>query len=155
MTLRKAVFAVTVGAGGVGSDDAHLRSSVRDRGARIERVAIDRSAALLGPTLGPTVTISELDNVADEDWNDSTEDYALGRQLVFIPASAKNSDGVIDSFAPRASVVTNVGASPTTDVLDARPFIETSDLRCDVAGGTEGDEYTVTVYYQTAGDYRF
>lgn len=155
MTLRKADFSVTLGAGGLGYDDVHLRSSVRDRGARVERVVFDRTDGNDGDPHMVNLTVSELDDVSDETWNDSAETYALGRQLVFIPRGAANTDSRLDEFVPRVSVVTAVGASPTTDVMDARPFIETADIRVEVTGGVEGDVYTGTVYYETAGDYRF
>src|SRR3990170_4105377 len=98
MAFKKATFEVTIAAGQTeGYDDVSLSPSLTTRNAKLERLRIavrsvmrsrstrnaklerlritDRTAAFAG---GPCFTLSELDNVEDEDWNDTDETVALG-----------------------------------------------------------------------------
>lgn len=175
MTMRKAVFTVTCDDHGTGSDDIHLRPSIGTRGARILMVRLargDGAAATWGGEM-PTITISELIDVHDTatyDWNDSDEDFQLSKQLVYIDTQVVQSTANIevDEWDPRHAIVSLEGDTPTYDVLVGERLITTDYVRCELYhpvimsatseannNVTADNVYTVTMYYETAGDYRF
>ena len=153
MTLRKAAFSITCDTNGMGVDDVRLPINTFGRHAQLYRVVVDR-AACFG---SPSVCISELDDVEDAAWNDTAETLALGRQLAFIDRglSATEGDGLIDSYDVRVNAVTLFGETPSVNAPDALVLIKTNDIRCEVNGANSGDVLAVTLYYETAGDYRF
>jgi len=163
MTLRKAVFEVACDTNGMGYDDIRLRPSISTRKARVEMVTLDRryeEASTGTERIGfgrPTITLIQLDDVSGEDWNDSAEDYALGKQLVFIDTKVTQSTAHThgDEWAPRHAITTTEGVTPTYDVLIGQELIDTNDVRCEINGANSGDYFRVTLYYETAGDYRF
>jgi hypothetical protein len=161
MTLRKAVFTITTGADLQATDDANLSGYAGTRGAWLEFVTIDDSQASVSGFA--SVGIYQVDT--DDDAN-STE---LERVQLF------QLDGPIDSggpnsltkYFPRFTSGTDTD-SKTVHPLDgdtstfdaARQLIYSRNVRCRLEfkpGITPvaGDVYTVTMWYETAGDYRF
>ncbi len=154
MTLRKGVFTITCADDGNGYDDVHLPTSTGSRRAQALKVEVDRSAAVGDPNF----TISELVEVADPDDTDTSYDeQQLGKQVVFIERGATPSEQgeLVDFYDTRVPVQSVFGVRPSTDVPVAPVIFAQNDLRCEVFGGVDGDVFTVTLYYESAGDYRF
>lgn len=155
MTLRKAVFDITVATGGeIGSDDVLMPATVDTRTARLESVTIE-------PTVGgagrPNVTIYELDTVGTDEFADATETLKLGRQLFHIGLlgeSAAAVDGEL-TFYPRRNAVDAFGGAQGVDAGDGRVHVRAHRARCFVDNASGGDAFTITMYYETAGDQRF
>lgn len=147
MAIQRAIFEVTCDSNGIGTDDVTLKlPSTLTRHARVCDVTIDSSdvTALLLPT---SVTINELNDVTGIDVPVDDEDTEIGRQLFF------TDDVVYDAkYSPRDTTVTEVGAAATEQ--DGDILIRTKKARCLVLGSPSG-VYTVNMYYETAGDYRF
>jgi hypothetical protein len=143
MALHRATFEVTCDADGKGSDDVTLKlPSSLSRHALLTTVTVDTSDALRA---GPNVTITSLRDVSEETWNGTTEDYELAEQVYFVDlrldTSTYPSDDGVYEFAAGAAA--------------GRTTIRRKHLRCEVHNGGPSDVYTVNVYYETAGDYRF
>jgi hypothetical protein len=143
MALHRAIFEVTCDASGVGSDDVTLAlPSNLSRHSLLTSVTVDVSAAVRKPL--PSVTISGLIDVEDEDWNDTVETVALGEQVYHV-------DMVLDTTTyPSAAGVYEF----LLGTAAGRATIRRKQARCEVQGGA-GDVYTVCMYYETAGDWRF
>lgn len=159
MALHRATFEVTCDSNGQGSDDVSLKlPSTLVRHATVEMVTVDISDAV---GLAPTITINELIDVTDEDWNDSAETTVLGRQLFYVdlatPAALTQMntyDGVYE-YDPRHPVIGIDGSTPTYDVIVANELIRRKVVRCQVYSAAPSDPVTVDLYYRTSGDYRF
>lgn len=156
MAFKKATFEVTIAAGQTeGYDDVSLSPSLTTRNAKLERLRItDRTAAFAG---GPCFTLSELDNVEDEDWNDTDETVALGNQMFYADMHTHASaflDGR-ELFIPRANIVDMLGAAPPFDVRVGQVLIRTRRVRLEVMHAEAGDVYVVDMFYETSGDWRF
>lgn len=142
MTLRKAEFSLTADDAGLASDDVRIRPSIAARHGRLHSVVLERDATAQGM---PNIAVSELNDVSDADWNDTAETVALGEILMFIPAGDEPGRvGAQDVFY----------AADYHDP-DADPLIMSDQLRVELTGAVPGSVYTVTVHYETAGDYRF
>lgn len=165
MSLQKATFSITCDGNGQGYDDVTLHLGRYVRHGRIVSVSVDVSDAIISKS--PTVTISELVDVSAEAWNDSTEDYELGDQVFFVDLGSS----VGDSEYPSRGEVYEYGVSSETVVspfgtsgsVIAQPLIRSKFARCQIYNGgvtsnpltAATDAYTVNLYYETAGDYRF
>jgi len=137
MAFKKVAFPVTVAASGQGYDDATLpipASSARP--ARVDGFELDLSAAF-GPV--QSVTLLEVDSAGD-----------FVRQVFF--ADAATLSAFPDVVFPREDVVDENGASIAGAV--ERLLLRSKYLRC-IVDGTPADVVTVTLYYESAGDYRF
>jgi hypothetical protein len=168
MSLRKAEFEIVTDTNGTGYDDIHLRPSIAARTGRIEAVVVDRtdinddSDTAYG-FAWPTITINELVDVSNATlypWNDSAEDLMLSRQLFFVDTKAAPIDdashvGEFWAYSPRKPGMTEFGEAGATDVLVAPELIRVDDVRCLITDGGDAQTWRVTMYYETAGDYRF
>lgn len=154
MATHRAIFEVTCDDGGRGTDDVTLKlPSTLTRHASLESVTVDATSATALQVL-PSVSLNELDDTTGIAVPVSGEGTGIGRQLFFIDGKdLTNVDG--QPVVPRRATVTNVGAAPSTDVLAGREVIKTQKVRCELTGGAASGVYTVNMYYETAGDYRF
>ena len=164
MAIQRAIFAVTADSNGQGYADVTLKlPSTLTRHAHIVDISVDVHQAYLIKT--PTVTISSLD---DESLNivptaeAAGTTYALGDQLVFIDLQSVTESSLtypsrdeVYAFSPTHYAVLEAGGAPSTAVSVAQTIIRKKKARCEVFGGGSGDIYTVNLYYETAGDFRF
>lgn len=166
MSTQRAIFTVTADTNGMGSADVTMKLPTElTRHAYLSDVAIDVRSAV---SKAPMVTISSLDDVSSVTL-DSTgtadptgTDYALGEQLFTVDLSDSGATPIYPSrtdvydFAPRRpSQVSPGGAVTTSGDAEARAIIRTKKVRCEVDKVSSGDVVIVSVYYETAGDYRF
>lgn len=145
MALRRSVFTVTCGSDGNGYDDNSLSGVPvnSSRPAMLHAVTIDVRAAVLKPL--PSVTVTALNDVSSAAWNDTAEDYELSDQIYFV-------DTLLDyTTYPSKDEVYEYQLDSAT----GRALINEKHVRCEVTNGGASDVYTVTLYYETAGDYRF
>lgn len=143
MATHRAAISVTVGAGGWGSADASLKlPSSLARHAQLLAVAVNSDSAVAG---SPHITLTELDVDSD---GAATE----GQILYYteaprdVPVTVVSQERVVD----QDDVV--LSSSLTAGGLQ---FIRTKSIRCDIDNAVSGDVFVVSVYYETAGDYRF
>lgn len=150
MAYQRAIFTVTCDDSGRGEDDVSLKlPSTLTRHAVLDKVTIDISAATALQV--PSVSLSELNDVTDIDVPVTAESTDVGRQLFYIDAK----DQVLDEYNPRYETVDVTGARQTTPTYGSRPVIRTKQVRCLITNGSPSGVYTVNMYYETAGDYRF
>ena len=140
MAIKRTTFTCTTSALGVAEDDARLSGTITT-GARhsfLEAVRVNDSAATL-PALA--VRIYQLE---DDDNGDEQEGTLLFSALNPV------SDGV---YYPRVAGHDEFGVALSG--ATGRILLRSTSVRVSVEGGATGDVYTVTVYHETAGDYRF
>jgi len=139
MTLRKATFSVTTDAYGYGEDDVRITPTAATRPSVLKAVQLTDGPG--GGTAGVTLYEAPYD---------STElEYEYGEQLFH---STALGDGVMRHVQGPAVVDdtdTAVSSGETGDV-----FVDEQYVRCTIDGAPSSD-YTVVVFYETAGDYRF
>jgi hypothetical protein len=154
MSMQRATFAVTCDTNGMGSADVTLKlPSELTRHAFLEAVTVDRSAAFAAAY---TITLSELLDVSTATWNPTptVQTTAVDRQLFHIDGSSiALSDGVTDEYSPRHLAEDVYGVE--SSLRFAERAIRAKKVRCEVYGGISGDVFTVNMYYETAGDFRF
>jgi hypothetical protein len=168
-TLTTAYGSATGGGAVVGAlethqeayDDAGLKLSMPSSSKRVnwlEGYAIDDTAAA-----GHATGFSIYEGITDDGGTTITE----GDQLFYIADSTGNlqvgnydteggaTRGSIPYSAIRttAGVVDEFGASLTT--APVRILVRSPYLSVKLTGGVTGDVWTVYVYYETAGDFRF
>ncbi len=151
MAIKKAVFSITCDSNGMGYDDVRLKAPASlSRPTQLLAVSVDKSAAFSDAA---TFTIVERTDVSAETWNDTAEDYAYGDQVYHMdrplrdgPVTVTSIENVVDSRDTALSTTVSGGGIQ---------FIRTTDVRGEINGGASGDVFTVTAYYETAGDYRF
>lgn len=164
MATHRAAFSVTCGTDGLfgaGYADVSLKlPSVLSRAAQLVSVTVDVSDAVINTV--PAVCISELVNVDDDTDNDGVETVRLGNQLFYVELAntgAVSSVGYplqdeVYHLSARRGIVTMNGIVPPVDAYTGLAIIRTKKVRCEVFGGA-ADVYTVHMYYETSGDYRF
>ncbi|MES2156034.1 MAG: hypothetical protein V4510_12950 [bacterium] len=139
MTLRKATISVTTDSFGYGETDTRITPTAATRPSVLRAVQMTES-----PGGAPQVSLNELNY-------DSVElEYDIGDSLFY---SATLGDGVMRHVQGPAVVDdtdTAVSSGETGEV-----YIDVTHVRCSVDAGVPSSSYTVVVYYETAGDYRF
>jgi len=157
MAIHRAVFEITADDFGNGYDDVTLRMpTTPTRNAFLKMVTVEREEA--GFANLPAFCFTERKDVSTETWNASDEDYQPHRQLFYVDMSKSNPSidtGEVAEFDPRHLIVDSAGALPTYDVLVGELLIHHKYIRCSMTNATDGDVFTVVMYYETAGDYRF
>jgi hypothetical protein len=151
MALHQADFSITTNAFGYGEDDLRLRPVSATRAFKLAGVTFETDDGAGNPAL----CIRELDE--DED-TDGTTIYTDGDQLFFITTPyGSGSDHQMRSptfILPRTEAYeedgTWISAADAGDIISSSRFI-----RVEVTDGGSSKTYTGTVFYETAGDYRF
>jgi hypothetical protein len=160
MALKTVAFTVTCNSEGYGISDKTLPIPNGRYGARVLALEIGRSACFMGSV---SVTLNE------RDYSSTDDTYTLGRQLAHVgPTALRQYGNDGDIFQVRADALTNVGTTPTGETTEGYPIIKSKYLRCEVNDGgatpdvtkiaqrvTTPDVVTVTVYYESTGDFRF
>jgi len=163
MALKRAAFSVTIAADGrtgAGSDDVHLNiPSSPTRPCYLEGVAVDDTAAaghlnsltLFEGDLDATDLTTVTEGVQLFTVDDSTGNLRVGT----FDIAGESDSGSLPLIKPRTAdlVVDETGATLATTY--ARIPIRSPYLICRLTGGATGDVFTVYVYYETAGDWRF
>lgn len=138
MTLRKATFSVTTDAYGYGENDVRITPTAATRPSVLKAIQMTDS-----PGGSSSVTFYEAPY-------DSTElEYEYGTQLFF---SSSLDDGVMRHVEGPAVVDetdTAVSSGETGGI-----YVDEQYVRCTI-DGAPSSSYTVVVFYETAGDYRF
>jgi hypothetical protein len=143
MATHRATFEVTAGTDGYGSDDVRLKlPSTLVRHAQLLAVGIDETEAVGGEA---HITISELD--VDDD------DAETPGDILFYTENVR--PGPITVVSDEAVVTTNDTVLSGDVTGGGIQFIRTASLRTEVDNAANGDVFTVDVYYETSGDYRF
>lgn len=151
MALHQADFSITTDSFGYGEDDLRLRPVSATRAYKLVGVTFETDDGAGNPTL----TIREL----DEDEDDSgVAIYTDGDQLFFTTTPyGSGSDHQMRSptiLQPRTEAYEEQGdwisAADAGDILSTARYI-----RVEVTDGGASKTYTGTVFYETAGDYRF
>lgn len=138
MSLRKATFSLTADAAGFATADVKVSPVASARPGRILYVELTEFSGG-----APQVTLYEINYDAD-----LVADY--GSQLYFSP----NLASTFREFPQGDAVVTDAGVAvssgETGDV-----YVDTTHCRCDVDGLNASGTATVTVMFETGGDFRF
>lgn len=150
MALHQADFSITTDAFGYGEDDLRLRPVSSSRAFRLVGITFETDDGAGNPSL----TLREL----DEDSSSGTTVYTDGAQLFFTttpygsPSDHQNQTPTI--IQPRTEAYEEVGdwisAADAADIISSSRYI-----RVEVNDGGSSKTYTGTVFYETAGDYRF
>lgn len=145
MALKKAVFEVTCDSNGMGYDDVHLKVPTSSaRPVQLLAVKVDVSEAASSKA---TVSLTE---VVDSGLSTQT----LG-ESVFHSAAARMNGAIVSVSSNEQKVDARDTALSVPSAGGGIQFIETADVRCEIYGGASADVFTVTAFYETAGDYRF
>lgn len=137
MAHHRATFEVTAGVDGSGYDDVSLKlPSSLARHAQLDAVSVDSTLAAGG---APQLTLREL--VIDDDGDTQLGDIVYhATSLSATPLSIRAATADADAVA-RAD--------------GARPYLRRKTLRAEIDRAVSGDVFTIEVYYETSGDYRF
>jgi hypothetical protein len=140
-TIRRRTATVTLDDGGNGDTTISVRGAgSTDRWAGLYAIRVDTDddvKAYLSVTVRPAEDIDE-DN-----------ELTPGDPIAFISSP---NDGAI--YYPRDESVSSDGGALSGEE-NAIPFVSTESVFVEVDGGTPGNEVTVDLYFQTAGDQRF
>lgn len=138
MALRKATFSVTTDAYGYGEDDTRITPTAATRPSIVRAVELTES-----PGGNPAVTLYEAPY-------DSVElEYDYGTQLFY--STTLDTDGRV---FPRLSTVDDAGVAISGEE-SGDIYVDEQYVRCSIEDGLASSDYTVVLWYETAGDYRF
>lgn len=141
MAVKRATFTCTVDANGVAEDDVRLSGipTSASRHAFLECVTFDDSAA---GVQADGLYIYAVENDADSVVQTTSQLFQIDHPDTGSP------------YYPRIPTVDAQGVAATEP--SARILIKTATVRVKVTGPlVAGDVYTVVLYFETAGDYRF
>lgn len=151
MALHTADFSITTDAFGYGEDDLRLRPVASNRPFRFIGVTFETDDGAANPSL----TVRELIEDEDEDGNA----IRLDGDPLFFTHAPYGSPSANDSrtpaiLQPRTEVYeeegTFVSAADAGEILSVKRYIQV-----EVTDGGASKTYTGTVFYETAGDFRF
>lgn len=161
MAFKRSTFTITADDFGNGYDDVTLHIPTSgSREARFNMVRLDRDS---GPSYAgaPTFTFTERTDVSAETWNPTptVEPEEYGMQLAHIDLRRTLSTlrfGECNEFDFRHPVsVAASGEDPIYDVVVGQQLIKSRKVRCEVTNALPGDIFTVYMYVDSPGDYRF
>lgn len=150
MALHQADFSITTDSFGYGEDDLRLRPVSATRSWRLVAVTFETDDGGGNPTL----TVREL----DEDTSETPSVFTDGDQLFFTTTPyGSGSDHEMRTpthIQPRTEAYEEngdwVSAADAADIISCSRYV-----RVEVTDGGASKTYTGTLFYETAGDYRF
>lgn len=139
MTLRKATFDITTNSFGYGEDDTRITPTAATRPSALRAIQLTDGAGG-----APKVTLYEAPY-------DSTElEFEFGDQLFYSTTMGNGELRHLQGPAVVDETDTAVSSGETGDI-----YVDEQYVRCTIDDGLPSSSYTVIVFYETAGDYRF
>lgn len=139
-TIRRRTGTVTLDDGGNGDTTVSVRGvGSTDRWAGLYAIRVDTDDDVKAYL---SVTVRQYEDVGDDE-------FAPGDPIANISSP---DDGRL--YYPRDESVSSDGGTLSGEE-NAVPFVSTESVFVEVDGGTPGNEVTVDLYFQTAGDQRF